>query len=137
MAGCRLILVPVDFSETSGLALEAAVAWARAFGAHIDVLHVVPLNGVGTVEAEAALPRAAPAVLDDVVQSRRVVKALAPELAIIEAARKAPIDLIVMGTHGRSGWSHVKLGSVAERVVQLAPCSVLTVRRPGQTFVRP
>jgi len=133
----RRILVPLDFSPPSAHALEAGVAFARSLGATIDILHVVPLSGVGEKEAPAQLASAAPAALDDVVKSRRVVKALAPELAIVDAARKGPVDLIVMGTHGRTGLKHVSLGSVAERVVQLAPCAVLTVRPPGLVVVPP
>ncbi len=136
MAAYRRILVPLDFSEASARALDAGVAFARAFDAELHVLHVVPLNGLGEREAEAELSRAAPASLDDVVRSRRTVRALAPELGIVEAARGAA-DLIVMGTHGRSGYRHVMIGSVAERVVQLAPCAVLTLRQPGHTFVHP
>jgi nucleotide-binding universal stress UspA family protein len=133
----RRILVPLDFSEPSARALDTAVAFGRTLGASLDVLHIVPLNGHGEKEAVGELARVAPATLDDVVASRRVVKALAPELGIVEAARKGNADLIVMGTHGRTGLKHVKLGSVAERVVQLAPCAVLTVRPPGQVFLPP
>jgi nucleotide-binding universal stress UspA family protein len=137
MSTYRRILVPLDLSEPSAHALETAVEFARHLGAKLDVLHVVPLNGLGEKQAVAELARAVPAALDDVVTSRRVVKALAPELAIVEAARNGPADLIVMGTHGRTGLKHVTLGSVAERVVQLAPCAVLTVRPQGYAFEPP
>jgi universal stress protein A len=59
-----------------------------------------------------------------------------PFQVIIETARTAHIDLIIMGTHGRTGLRHVLLGSVAERVVRLAPCPVLVVRLPTDTPVQ-
>ena len=60
-----------------------------------------------------------------------------PFLEIVRYAKDKNIDLIVLGTHGRSGLSHVLLGSVAERVVRKAPCPVLTVRHPEHEFVMP
>ena len=59
----------------------------------------------------------------------------APEEAIVEYARSEAIDLIVLGTHGRTGMSHALIGSVAERIVRTAPCPVLTVRHPEHEFV--
>jgi nucleotide-binding universal stress UspA family protein len=56
---------------------------------------------------------------------------------IVSYAERTGIDLVVMGTHGRSGWSHLVAGSVAERVVRAAPCPVLTVRHPEHEFVAP
>ena len=56
---------------------------------------------------------------------------------IVEYARKQKIDLIIMGTHGRSGVQHLLMGSVAERVVRTAPCPVLTVRTPERDFLAP
>jgi nucleotide-binding universal stress UspA family protein len=61
----------------------------------------------------------------------------APFLEIIHAAQSESADLIVMGTHGRSGLAHVLMGSVAERVVNKAPCPVLTVRHPDRKFKHP
>ncbi len=72
-----------------------------------------------------------PASLAGVFARRRVTRALVAELGILEAARESGADLIVVGTHGRTGLAHIRLGSVAARVVELAPVSVLTVRRPG------
>ncbi len=60
-----------------------------------------------------------------------------PFIEIIRYAREKKIDLIVLGTHGRSGLKHVLLGSVAERVVRKAPCPVLTIRHPEHEFVMP
>ena len=58
-------------------------------------------------------------------------------LEIIQAARDEGVDMIVMGTHGRTGLAHVLIGSVAERVVREAPCPVLTVKNPKHEFVKP
>ena len=58
-------------------------------------------------------------------------------LEIIQAARDDDVDMIVMGTHGRTGLAHVLIGSVAERVVREAPCPVLTVKNPEHEFVKP
>jgi nucleotide-binding universal stress UspA family protein len=67
----------------------------------------------------------------------REVRTGATFLEIIDYAKTQEIDLIVIGTHGRSGLMHVLMGSVAERVVQKAPCPVLTVKPEGHQFVLP
>jgi nucleotide-binding universal stress UspA family protein len=60
-----------------------------------------------------------------------------PAYAIVDYAQEYDIDLIVMGTHGRGALAQLMMGSVAERVVRIAPCPVLTVRHPEHEFVRP
>jgi nucleotide-binding universal stress UspA family protein len=60
-----------------------------------------------------------------------------PAYAIVDYAREYDIDLIVMGTHGRGALAQLMMGSVAERVVRIAPCPVLTVRHPEHEFVQP
>jgi nucleotide-binding universal stress UspA family protein len=67
----------------------------------------------------------------------RITRVGVPFLSIIEDAREADIDLIVLGTHGRSGLKNLLIGSVAEKVVRKAPCPVLTVRPEGHQFVMP
>ncbi len=121
----RQILFPTDFSDASRLAGVTAADLARHFGARLHVLHVVP---------PVTDPTSAPAAL------RAAVEALGLKLAVVTAiasgvaprqiaayARKNAIDLIVLGTHGRTGVSRAVLGSVAEAVVRRAPCRVLTV----------
>jgi nucleotide-binding universal stress UspA family protein len=66
-----------------------------------------------------------------------VITATSPALTIVEYAQNHEIDLIVMGTHGRGALAHLFMGSVAERVVRLARCPVLTVRHPEHEFIRP
>ena len=73
-------------------------------------------------------------------EGKLVVRATAqgtPFLEIIRYAKEKDIDMIVMGTHGRSGLVHMLMGSVAEKVVRKAPCPVLTVRPEGHKFVMP
>jgi nucleotide-binding universal stress UspA family protein len=119
------ILFSTDFSPTSEAAGRIARAMALEAGARLHVLHVVPpVTDPSTFREQVA--RAAQGLADGL----RVETALRTGLAgraIVDYAREKGIGLIVLGTHGRTGWSHAILGSVAETVVRLAPCPVLTV----------
>jgi len=130
MAGFRRILAAVDFSPPTADVIAAAGAFARAWRAPLVLLHVVALRETDTRAAQAELDASVPAELADLVEARRVTRSLAPELGIVEEARQAGADLIVVGTHGRTGLPHIRLGSVAARVVENAPVPVLTVRVP-------
>jgi len=149
MITLKSILVPTDFSETSDAALAYGRALARTFGASLDVLHVAEnimtraFAGEGYVaivpELQADLERSAREQLDQLLMDNDrpplatkgiVLTSNAAALEIVSYAKAHGIDLIVMGTHGRSGIAHVFMGSVAERVVRTAPCPVLTVRHP-------
>jgi nucleotide-binding universal stress UspA family protein len=137
------ILMPTDFSPPSDHALEYGVALARQAGATIHLVHVVahPIEIAAwpeTYYAEYAglrqqLHEDAERQLAARVKSIAGVKVItgvldgSPARAIVAAARDSRCQLIVMGTHGRGGFSHLVLGSVAERVVRTAPCPVLTV----------
>jgi nucleotide-binding universal stress UspA family protein len=138
----RHILVPHDFSETAEHALAFALDLARKLDASIILTHVYELPTYGfpngpamTAEMAAHIERAARTALEGVasrVQSRAVnvgavLRQGAPWSEIVALAKEARIDLIVMGTHGRRGFARVLLGSVAEKVVRMAPCPVLTV----------
>lgn len=148
MAQIRKILVPVDFSASSQAALAYAAEIAQKFGASIDLVHVwqaptfiptatlpevpnVDANIVDLVRknAEEATARALAAAKAQglPVQSARCEPGV-PARGIVEFAKTDGYDLIVIGTHGRTGLSHAMMGSVAEKVVRLAPCPVLTVR---------
>jgi nucleotide-binding universal stress UspA family protein len=139
-------LVPIDFSEYANQALEYAINLAGKLNARLTLLHViqsVPLGGVDMgvtlpytylqdLEAEimqsmeACLARVTAAGLEgDIVVVHGV-----PFHEILETAKSQNVDLIVMGTHGRTGLQHIFLGSVAEKVVRLAPCPVLIARQP-------
>ena len=134
MSTWKKILFPTDFSEAAEHALHFAVSIARKFGGKLDVVHVLAMHRADQSEAERELPGAVPEAYADAVASRETVRAVSPEVGIVEAARSRGSDLIVIGTHGRTGLKHVVLGSVAERVVQHAPVAVLTVRWPGHSF---
>jgi nucleotide-binding universal stress UspA family protein len=141
------ILVPVDFSAHSTKAIRFATTLANKFGAQLVLLHVVEDPFVtGAWQSEAFVPNI-PELLDDLTRAAEthlhdLKKDLAahgfvvetavitgkPARAIVEHAATGRFDLIVMGTYGRTGLSHAVMGSVAERVVQKAPCAVLTVR---------
>jgi len=136
----RRILVPVDFSKPSLDAVSYALGVARQAGAQIVLLHVVePLHAgmlMDTTDLQREIRRAAHERLNKLVAATRealpgVTGKLRPGSAVAEIisfARRAGAELIVMGTHGRTGWRRGFIGSVAERVVRHAPCPVLVIR---------
>ena len=141
----KRILVPLDFSEQSLRALAYAKTIAKPFAASLDLLHVVPnpyvadpsglytplpQNFLDDLERDARtrLDESLPTDERSALRARSLVTVGDPLLEIVSCAHSEHIDLIVMGTHGRTGISHLFLGSVAERVVRTAPCPVLTVR---------
>jgi nucleotide-binding universal stress UspA family protein len=146
MTRFRRILAPTDFSSASTRALRTAAGLARAEDGHLIVAYVlpsvIPFVGDGYVspatyaDLEAAARRAGRRRLDAAVGrlAKAGVKARGLLLVgtaaeqIAGSARRYRADVIVMGTHGRSGLSRFLLGSVAQRVLTLAPCPVLTVR---------
>jgi nucleotide-binding universal stress UspA family protein len=142
--GLHRILVPIDFSAASGAALDAATVIAAQFGASMHLLHVLPENGLGGALGSEVFAAEAPEVRTlrltnarDRLRHRipatsRIVTTEvifgAPAEKIAAYADDNDFDLIVMGTHGRTGQSHVLMGSVAERVVRTAQCPVMTTR---------
>jgi len=152
------ILAATDFSDDSNYALSYAVELAQKFSAEVIVLHVdQPLAPVMVSELNPGLDvsamnriaeeqrLAALRELDQTtarlresgLKARGLLKVGAPFLEIVTTAQAEGADLIVMGTHGRSGLAHVLMGSVAERVVRKAGCPVLTVRHPDRKFKHP
>jgi len=138
------ILCPVDFSEFSARALERAVRLGNWFDARVEVLHVIPFvmpAGAGlpyfpapvtatTAQREQAgkdLDRFVEPFLGEGVPIETRVLEGDPWRLIRDEAEAIPADLLVMGTHGRSGFEHLLLGSVTEKVLRRAPCPVLTV----------
>ena len=155
MIALKNVLVATDFSEAADAALAYGRALARAFGATLHVLHVADdmYMRLGGDAYAAVLPelqedverqakdRLARLLIDDdsmpLPTKSAVITADATAPAIVNFAAKAGIDLIVVGTHGRSAVAHLLMGSVAERVVRTARCPVLTVRHPEHDFVLP
>ncbi|MCC6751068.1 MAG: universal stress protein [Deltaproteobacteria bacterium] len=148
MPALHRILVPVDFSDASSAAVTYAAFLARRFEAGIVLLHVWEPPHLLVPEVVLAPPEGPPQTLAEFAtahadrQMTELVAELGAELRgrvqvmvevghpatrIVEVARRASSDLIVMGTHGRHGLSRLLLGSVAQNVVRRAPCPVLTV----------
>lgn len=142
------ILVPTDFSELSEHALQYAVRFAELFGPQIMLLHVVePAGSSGFTE----MPR----YLDSTDYERQTAKqnlnAMCKRFAaaklhgvmrtgfagieIVDAAKELDVDLIVIATHGYTGWKHFCIGSTAEQVVRTAGCPVLVVREKEHEFI--
>jgi len=146
----RNILVAIDFSACSDAALSYGRILARTFGATLHVLHVVEAaaarDWLGAGHIAAALPELKTSLEDGrrarlealiTADDRKALGAVSilrsfepAGEAITDQARSNQIDLIVIGTHGRQGLSHLVMGSVAEHVVRSAPCPVLVVRAP-------
>ena len=137
------ILVPVDFSESSGKAAAAACTLGGTAGAKIHLLHayMIPVAPAGpgqtvskqyvdqfVADSKARLQELGSKLCDGAALGPFLVESGDPRDVILEQAQKLHADLIVMGTHGRRGITRALLGSVAESVVRTAHCSVLVVR---------
>ena len=147
MIQLKHVLVATDFSPASETALRYGRALARTFGATLHVLHVTEnVFFRSTAGDPVAIKATAWWMLNDALtdDDRKKLRARAvletcdnPVDAIVDYAKRSAIDLVVMGTHGRGAVSQLLLGSVAERVVRMASCPVLTVRHPEHEFVYP
>ncbi len=134
----KRILVPIDLSEASGQALDFAIDFAKPFKAELVLLFVVePLYHAGDLgllleeqqrRGRAELVELERRVSKSQLKSRILVQRGTPYVEIVATAKKLKVDLILMATHGRTGLSHLLLGSVTDRVVRTAACPVLTVR---------
>jgi nucleotide-binding universal stress UspA family protein len=149
------VLVATDFSEPSESALNYGREFARTFGATLHVLHVVENSmmlvgpeavGVDFAKLQSELESRAENTLNRIVttEDREQLKAVtkvragsSPAFEIAGYAKTEGIDIILMGTHGRGVMAHLLMGSVAEKVVRIAPCPVLTVRHPEHEFIQP
>jgi nucleotide-binding universal stress UspA family protein len=147
MTSITRILVPTDFSATADAALEYAFVLAERFGASLQLLHVLDdpfvADGMAAEAYISEAPTLRTAMLKDARERLHHRAAARPAIetevlfghgarTIAEYAAERGVDLIVMGTHGRTGFAHLLLGSVAERLVRTAPCPVLTVRHPEE-----
>ena len=137
---CQHIQVPVDFSHDSEHAVEAAIGLAQQFEARVTLLHAIHIPEAAEVnlaaymdkirsEADQSMTSRLQRVQEAGVTAEAVTVIGAPSQTIVDTARDRRADLIVMGTHGRTGLRHMLIGSVAERVVRLAPCPVMVVPR--------
>jgi nucleotide-binding universal stress UspA family protein len=141
MLPIHTILHATDFSEHSTCAWQLACALTRDYGSRLIALHVAPRPVL--VGAEGALPPHPDLHLEGArtqlerlavpagnVRAERRLEEGDPAAQILRVATEVHADLIVMGTHGRTGLSRLVMGSVAEEVVRKSPCPVLTVKTP-------
>lgn len=138
------ILVATDFSIASAPAIAQAMAIARSSNAHLWIAHAIDSAGsLDRLLSEDDFEQGERSLLADVENKLRPLVDVAcrdgieaealvlrgdPTEAIVSAARSQGADLVVMGTHGRRGMARLLLGSVASKVIAIAPCAVLTVR---------
>ncbi len=143
MVNIKKVLCPIDYSVCSQEAFKYAAHIARTESARLYLMHVIDVRTFGR---ESPLDFDVPKPGEDTIRSIReeLAKKAADEIEgvdiesivvvgvpvkdILGAAKEKGVDLIVMGTHGRTGLPHMIIGSVAENVVRKAPCPVLTVR---------
>lgn len=141
------ILVPIDYSDSGHAALAYAVSLAKEYDAEMHLVHVfeqpfayvdagfsgtpIPadVQPVDLKQEEAKLERVTPA---EGVRFRRQFIIGNPADELVRYAKESDIDLVVMGTHGRTGLGRLLMGSVAEGVVRRSPCPVLTIKQPTE-----
>ncbi|MBC7170924.1 MAG: universal stress protein, partial [Polyangiaceae bacterium] len=144
MVDIRTVLCPIDFSQGSSAATEYAIELAQKLGARVHLLHVYPLPMLAAPDGGLMVtPQTVAQMSEEAAQATKRIgeewrqKGFeiethvgdgAPHLEIVRTAERLHADLIVMGTHGRSGLAHFLIGSVAEKVVRSSPIPVLTVR---------
>lgn len=150
----KKICVCTDFSEPALRAFDYGLTFARNFGAELHLVHViediiptVPEPGISllpTQEIMTGLRQGSTEAMNKLLKSRdvagvtvkEVIREGVPFREVEVYAKDQQIDLIIVGTHGRTGLTHLLLGSVAERVVRSAPCPVLTVHSKEREFVK-
>jgi universal stress protein A len=139
------VLVPIDFSATADRALAYAIALAQQLQARLTLLHVLEMTPVTMdemtagvtatyleaqeTEAQHLLQASLERVQRAGLQGDSLLVQGTPTQMIVDMAGEQGVDLILMGTHGRTGLAHMFLGSVAEHVVRAAPCPVLLTRK--------
>ena len=150
----KTILFPTDFSQGARAAMDYAISLARDYKARLILLYVIQDISI----AEWYIPSSISAadLVEDMEKSaaremekwgteaaakigavdKAVVRGV-PFVEIIRTAKEKNADMIVIGTHGRTGIDHMLFGSTAEKVVRKSPCPVLTVRMPGREFKMP
>jgi nucleotide-binding universal stress UspA family protein len=146
----KKILAPIDFSSPSKNAFKYALRFAEEFGGELTLLYVLEPEPMTSF---VAIPEAPTFVEGDIVAAGKKLRSLIASVRdekigrphwkvragiasheIVEAAKEMDMDLIVIATHGYTGWKHFCIGSTAERVVRAAPCPVLVVREKQHEF---
>ncbi len=138
----KKILVPVDFSSYSDQVLDYAATMAQGFKARVILMHVVEpfhysvTDTLNVIDHDRALKTIAASLLDNSCKMLRErglsvdihLTSGSPHREIVKKSHQEKVNMIIMGTHGRTGLEHILFGSVAEKVLRLATCPVLTVR---------
>ena len=140
----KKIVCPVDFSEFTDEIIEYGVSIAKKFDAEIHLLHIIPnlnyftpyesfLTPENLVAMERSIEREIEKDFEKTIKKidmpvKKAIKTGVTFVEILDYIKTEKIDLVVMGTHGRSGFEHILLGSVAEKIIRRSPCPVLTVR---------
>ncbi|MBW2148435.1 MAG: universal stress protein [Deltaproteobacteria bacterium] len=151
MIEIKKIMVPVDFSRESLLAARFGVSLSHEYNSELIVFHVIPpfhpivravvpeydsMKEKALASAQKELGGVIPQEVKKTLKKiDEIVVVGEPHIAIPAHAQKLGVDMIVLGTHGRTGLAHVILGSVAERVIRHAPCPVLVVRNNVEKYV--
>ncbi len=151
----KTFLVPIDFSACAKKAAEEALVLAKNFGGRVIFLHVLDMfplyaeaygDGIGiSLPVPPPMPEETEEEWQTFLSGLPLKKVACEEhtetgqaaTAIVQHAEECRADLIIMGTHGRSGLAHMLLGSVAEKVVRTAACPVLTIRPDAFQFEMP
>ena len=150
----KTILYPTDFSHGARAAMNHAVSLARDYDAKLILLHVIQdmtiaewyiPSSLSVVDLAEDMRKSAWQEMDKwgveiastIKNVEKIVVNGVPFVDIVRTAREKNADLIIIGTHGRTGIDHMLFGSTAEKVVRKAPCPVLTVRMPGREFKMP
>ncbi|MBI4526777.1 MAG: universal stress protein [Deltaproteobacteria bacterium] len=151
----KRFLVPTDFSSCARKAAEEALMLAKSFSAYVAFMHVLELNHASTIKYahELGVSVPVPPLLPEEIEPEwaaflsglpldnadweKCTEQGYPATVIVHRAKQMKADMIVIGTHGRSGLPHTLLGSVAEKVVRAARCPVLTIRPEVFQFEMP
>jgi nucleotide-binding universal stress UspA family protein len=146
MLPIKIIISPIDFSEPSDMGMKSAIELAEQFSAELVVVHVI--NPLPVISSSAAhLPEFTEElyesarkgiedlfreVIPNTIRARYQIVDGSTADSIVKTAREEEADLIVIATHGQSGWRKFVFGSVTEKVIRLAECPVLTIRPRGK-----
>ena len=151
--GIRRILIPIDYSQNSQAALAYGAELAQSFGASVDIVHVwdrptyvtdavmVQRPGEAHKPIGELIRENAQKDMDEFLSGITLPSGVAsnsrllsgdPSTTLLAELKKGEHDLVVLSTHGRTGFAHLLLGSIAEKLVRLSPVPVLTVPAPGR-----